>query len=257
MIIPKSLITDNDYFSSSIKDEILIIRQNRHILNLAHDIADVFTFYDYLDLVLSNKFYKALVMFAHSEQIGHIERSHFLSEVLLEGRESFNMNRFLNVVNKYILALATFNLMTVFAGKGIISLFYLNIALAHDYRIVADDTVFENPNLDDGLITKGSGYFLPRFLGIRKAAEVLQWKRFSAEDALHLGLIDRIVPESKLEEETMRFVKSAVGATYSALHDIRKLLKCDAKELERSLDLEDCLIKDRLKRLDSSCVQGL
>ena len=101
--------------------------------------------------------------------------------------------------------------MTVFAGQGTISLFYLNTALAYDYRIVAEDTVFENLNLDIGLVTKGSGYFLPRLLGIRKATEVLQWKSFSAEDALQLGLVDLIVPASSWKkkpwsscQETMR-----------------------------------------------------
>jgi 2-(1,2-epoxy-1,2-dihydrophenyl)acetyl-CoA isomerase len=136
--------------------------------------------------------------------------------------------------------------MTVFAGQGTVSLFYLNIGLAHDYRIVADDTVFENPNADIGLITKGSGYFLPRLLGIRKATEVLQWKSFSAEDALQMGLVDRIVPVSKLEKETMQFVLKDLVLSSSTLLGIRKLLKCDVKELKRSLELEDQLITERL-----------
>jgi enoyl-CoA hydratase/carnithine racemase len=141
------------------------------------------------------------------------------------------------------LRLSALNRMTVFAGQGTLSLLYLNIGLAHDYRIVAEDTVFENLNAHMGLVTKGSGYFLPRLLGIRKATEVLQWKSFSAEDALELGLVDRIVPVSRLEEETMQFVLADPVYSSSTLLGIRKLLKCDTKELKRSLDLEDCLIK--------------
>ena len=40
---------------------------------------------------------------------------------------------------------------------------------------------------------------------------MLQWKSFSAEEALQFGLVDRIVPAPKLEEETMRFVTANLG----------------------------------------------
>ena len=129
-------------------------------------------------------------------------------------------------------------------------MFHLNLGLAYDYRIVADDTVFVNPGADIGMITKGSGYFLPRLLGVRKATEVLQWKSFCAEEALDLGLIDLIVPLSKLEEETMQFVAANLEASVSTLLGIRKLFKCDPKELQRSLELEDRLIKERLQSPD-------
>jgi enoyl-CoA hydratase/carnithine racemase len=129
-----------------------------------------------MNSVLASKAFNALVMFARPEQSARAEHSRFLSEVLSSGRENLDPDRFLNVVNRYFLTLSTLNCMMVFAGQGPISLFYLNTGLAYDYRIVAEDTVFENLNLDVGLITKGSGYFLPRLLGVRKATEVLQWK---------------------------------------------------------------------------------
>jgi len=145
---------------------------------------------------------------------------------------------------------ATLNGVIVYAGRGNVSLFHLNLGLAYDFRIVSDDTAFVNPNVDIGLITKGSGYFMPRMLGVRKAAEVLQWKSFSPEDALQLGLVDRIVPAAKLEEETMRFVAANLEGSTATLLGIRKLLKCDLKELERSLQMEDQLIKERLESQD-------
>jgi hypothetical protein len=63
-------------------------------------------------------------------------------------------------------------------------------------------------------------------------------------------LIDRIVPVSKLEEETMQFVAANLEASVSTLLGIRKLFKCDPKELQRSLELEDRLIKERLQSPD-------
>jgi 2-(1,2-epoxy-1,2-dihydrophenyl)acetyl-CoA isomerase len=185
-------------------------------------------------------------MFSCSEQSGYVEHTRFLSKILSGDRDSKELERYINVVNRMILNLSTIDRMTVFVGQGTISLFYLNVGLAHDYRFIAEDTVFENLNADIGLITKGSGYFLPRLLGVRKATEVLQWKSFSAEDALQLGLVDRIVPASKLEEETLQFVRQNLVRSSSTLLGIRKLLKCDTRELQRSLELEDHLIKDRL-----------
>jgi 2-(1,2-epoxy-1,2-dihydrophenyl)acetyl-CoA isomerase len=240
------LSADNEHFSSVLENGILVIRQKQHILHLTHDNPeDIFLVYEYMDSLLSNESYKALVMFVRSLQISQIEYRNFLSKILSDKKwESLELERFVNVVNTLFLRLATLNRMTVFAGQGTLSLFYLNVGLAHDYRIVAEDTVFENLNADTGLITKGSGYFLPRLLGIRKATEVLQWKSFSAEDALQLGLVDRIVPVSKLEEETMQFVLKDPVRSSSTLLGIRKLLKCDIKDLKRSLDSEDCLIKE-------------
>jgi 2-(1,2-epoxy-1,2-dihydrophenyl)acetyl-CoA isomerase len=240
------LTTDNEHFSSFLDNEILVIRQKQHILHLTHDNPeDISHVYEYMNSLFSNESYKALVMFVRSLQISQIEYSRFLSKILLDKKwESTELERFLNVVNTLFLRLATLNRMTVFAGQGTLSLFYLNIGLAHDYRIVAEDTVFENLNPDIGLVTKGSGYFLPPLLGIRKASEVLQWKRFSAEEALELGLVDRIVPVSRLEEEAMQFVLGDPVRSSSTLLGIRKLFKCDTKELKRSLELEDDLIKE-------------
>lgn len=243
----KALTTDNEQFVSSLDNEILVIREKQHIFHFTRDVGDIFALYDYMDSVLANKTYKALVMFARSEQNLHIEHNYFLSKVFSKDHHTNYLDRFLNVVNRFILSLSTLNRMTVFAGQGMVSLFYLNTALAYDYRIVAEDTVFENLNADIGLVTKGSGYFLPRLLGIRKATELLQWKSFSAEDALQLGLVDQVVPVSKLEEETMKFVSGNQAHLSSTLLDIRKLFKCDIKELKRSLELEDDLIKERLK----------
>jgi len=243
----KMLTTDNEQFSSFLDNEILVIREKQHIFYLTKDVRDIFSLYDYMNSLLSSRAYKALVMFARSEQSLHIEHKRFLSKILSDDWERQTLGRFLNAVNKLILILPTIPRMTVFVGQGTVSLFYLNIGLAFDYRIVAEDAVFENLNLDLGVVTKGSGYFLPRLLGIRKATEVLLRKSFSAEEALQLGLVDLIVPVSKLEEETMKFVSGKETQLSPTLLDIRKLFKCDIMELQRSLELEDDLIKERLK----------
>jgi len=250
MTTKKSFTTDNDLLSSSLENDVLVIRQKQHIKTLTHDIHAIYSFYEYQESILSSKSYKAMVMFACPDKEEYIEYSMFLSKALSAKNNYLLIDRLTNAVNHLIRTLSRLNGITVYAGRGTVSMFHLNLGLAYDYRIVADDTVFENPGAGIGMITKGSGYFLPRLLGVRKATEVLQWKTFYAEDALDLGLIDRIVPVSKLEEETMKFVAANLEASVSTLLGIRKLFKCDPKELQRSLELEDQLIKERLKSPD-------
>ena len=206
MKTPESFTTDNDLLSSSLENDVLVIRQKQHIKSLTQDINAIYSFYEYLESILSSKSYKAMVMFACPDKDEYIEYGRFLSKALSARNNNLLIHRLTNAVNHFILTLTKINGITVYAGRGTVSMFHLNLGLAYDYRIVAEDTVFVNPGADIGMITKGSGYFLPRLLGVRKATEVLQWKSFCAEEALDLGLIDLIVPLSKLEEETMKFV---------------------------------------------------
>jgi 2-(1,2-epoxy-1,2-dihydrophenyl)acetyl-CoA isomerase len=246
MKAPVSLTTDNDLFSSKLEGDVLVIREKQHIQNMTYDIKAVFTFYDYLEGMLKSRAFKGLAVFSHDDESDLREHGSFLYKALSENADGKVMSRLANVVNRLIITLSSLNAVTVYAGRGKLSLFHLNLGLACDCRIMAEDAVFENPNVDIGIITKGSGYFLPRLLGVRKATEVLQWKSFSAEDALQLGLLDRIVPAAELEEETMRLLAGNMAGSAATLLGIRKLLKCDLDGLQRSLELEDQLIKDRL-----------
>ncbi|MEM5789571.1 MAG: enoyl-CoA hydratase/isomerase family protein [Syntrophobacteraceae bacterium] len=246
MATHKYFTSKNDFFTASLENDVLAIRPNQHIKALTKDVGAMFSFYKDLESILFSKSYKAMVMFASPDRDEYIEYCKFLSKALSpNGIGNHLIDRLLNLVNFFIRTLSTLDRITVFAGRGTVSMFHLNLSLAYDYRIVADDTVFENPGADIGLITKGSGYLLPRLIGVKKATEVLQWKTFCADDALDLGLIDRIVPVSKLEEETMQF--AAANLDVSIFLDARKLFKCDIKELERNLELEDRLIKEHLK----------
>jgi hypothetical protein len=85
---------ENDYFSSSLENGVLVVRQKQHILYLTQELGDSFSLYDYMDSLLSNKSYKAFVMFVRSQQISQIEYSCFLSKVLSGKWESTELERY-------------------------------------------------------------------------------------------------------------------------------------------------------------------
>ena len=48
----ETLTTDNEQFSSSLDNEILVIREKQHIFHLTQDVGSIFSLYDYMDSVL-------------------------------------------------------------------------------------------------------------------------------------------------------------------------------------------------------------
>ena len=85
--------------------------------------------------------------------------------------------------------------------------------LACDIRIGCEHSRFMNAFLQMGLVSNTGGTWLyPRALGVSKALELLytaDW--LEAEEALRLGVLNRLVPSGDLEEETMALATKIAG----------------------------------------------
>jgi enoyl-CoA hydratase/carnithine racemase len=103
----------------------------------------------------------------------------------------------------------------------------LELALACHIRIAAMDALFGLPEVTLGLIPGfGGTQRLPGVVGPSKAAEmILTGQRVTAEEALKIGLVSRIVPSQELlaQAETIASLMTANGipATQAALQTIR------------------------------------
>ena len=77
--------------------------------------------------------------------------------------------------------------------------------LACDIRIGCEHSRFMNAFIQMGLVSNtGSTWLLPRAVGINRALELLysgDW--LEAEEAHNLGVLNRLVPSERLEDETM------------------------------------------------------
>jgi 2-(1,2-epoxy-1,2-dihydrophenyl)acetyl-CoA isomerase len=102
----------------------------------------------------------------------------------------------------------------------------LGIALACDFRIAANSSTYCQAFIKIGLIPDaGNFFFLPRIVGLSRAMELAALgDTIGAEEAHRLGLVNRIVPDEKLAEETEAFADRLAQMPTKALALIKKTM---------------------------------
>ena len=98
------------------------------------------------------------------------------------------------------------------AGAGV------SVALACDLAIASDKASFNTAYTKIGLSPDGgSTWFLPRMLGMKKATELIMLAdNINAEQALALGLVNRVVAADALDEDVLQLaIRLANGATHA------------------------------------------
>lgn len=100
-------------------------------------------------------------------------------------------------------AVEGFPLPTIAAVRGYALGGGLELALACDLRIVADDAKLGLPEVSLGIFPAAGGTRrLPRLVGDGLARElVFTGRTLGAEEALRMGLVNRVVPAGRLQEE--------------------------------------------------------
>lgn len=93
------------------------------------------------------------------------------------------------------------------------------LALACDLRVAADTAKLGQPEILLGIIPGGGGtQRLARLIGPSRAKDLIFTGRtVDAVEALHLGLVDRVVPASMLRESTMELANSLASGPRRAL----------------------------------------
>ncbi|MEU9326015.1 enoyl-CoA hydratase-related protein [Streptomyces canus] len=124
----------------------------------------------------------------------------------------------------------------VAAGAG------FGLALAADYRVVADTAAF-NTSFAGVALTADSGisWTLPRVVGPGRAADLLLFPRtVSAQDAYELGIVNRLVPSTELPaeaEKVARALASGPTVAYGAIKE--SLAYALSHSLAETLEKED------------------
>jgi enoyl-CoA hydratase/carnithine racemase len=119
-----------------------------------------------------------------------------------------------------------------------------SFALASDVRVITHDARFCAAYINIGLggADMACSYFLPRLMGAGRAHEFMLTGNFmSAEEAMSLGLVSRLVDNDHLMEETLELARVMNSKNPMGLRLTKEAINAnlDAVALERALNMED------------------
>lgn len=116
-----------------------------------------------------------------------------------------------------------------------------SLALACDFRVMAESAVLRQAYTSSGLSIDGGGTFsLPRLVGLARALEIAAFDQpISSPQALEWGLVTKVVPDAEVRNEALSMLE---GLAKSALHSFawskQLLTESFTNSLESQLELE-------------------
>ncbi len=138
------------------------------------------------------------------------------------------------------------------AGAG------MNIALAADIRVAAEEATFGQNFARVGLFPDyGGTYFLPQLVGPSKAAELFYTgDMIDAKTALALGLVNQVVPGAQLEATVKALAQKIANGPALAIRAVKKaLFASEEKKLAHALDNE---VREQIRCfLSEDCSEGI
>jgi 2-(1,2-epoxy-1,2-dihydrophenyl)acetyl-CoA isomerase len=146
--------------------------------------------------------------------------------------------------NPLILRLRTLEKPILGSINGVAAGAGCSLALACDLRIAGELASFIEAFINVGLVPdSGSSFILPRLIGPARAAEMcFTGRKVGAEEALRIGLCNRVVADDQLGAETARWAAELAAVPSKAIGLTKRALNRSAfATLEEQLEYEALL----------------
>ena len=147
----------------------------------------------------------------------------------------------LKLAHRMVRNLANIEKPVVAATRGAVAGIGWSMALACDAVIASDTARFTQVFRHVGLVPDGGAiYFLTQHLGLLRAKElVYSGRRIDAQEALSLGLVNRVVADDELDQVALDYARELAKGPTFALGVAKKMFKMMYQpDLETLLDAE-------------------
>jgi len=239
------LDVSHDLFSGQRDGEVLTLSfREKPLLHVA-DINAKRSLFTYLDRVAACDEVKVLIVKEAPTKMKRAEYIAFYRNMIKPDFDQVPLERMYNALSQFVLKLMGLSKIIVHADSGDVILLFMNIGLACDFRVVAEGTVFQNPNIDLGVVPKGgSVFFLSRMVGTVAASRLLfSGRDIGAREARRMGLVDKVVPLEELDRTVLETARAYARIPSGYAVGIKKLLNYDIDRLAGYLEYENALLR--------------
>lgn len=213
-------------FETTIEDRVAIIEIKAGVFELVTDIDESNILIDYIKLTEGNPDIKALFIINEEGRFGEQDYDSFIKKILSPDREvGSNVApeivlkdlrfREINILNKIIKVLSEYRKLCFSGIRGNIVTPFIGACLSMDIRYATQDTRFIMAHNKYGLHPSGAlPFFLSQYIHHSRALEIQFRDEFSVEEALQLGLVNKIFPEQNFKTR--------------CLHEIQHFINCES-----------------------------
>ena len=229
-----------EFYTGELVGNVLVLNLKDNLMFRATNLKAKTTILEYMDQVSRNEVIKVVLIVSFPKKAGREEYIKFYNQVIQSGLDINAVHKLFHAIDDLILKIIEINQIVIHADSGKVLPLFLNISLACDYRIVADNTIFQNPCLEFGLVPKGGGaFFLSKMLGASGAYKImLSEEDITANEALELGLIDKVVPFNELRDASFAVAEQFACKPTRSLRCCKRLLNFSVRELRSYLEFE-------------------
>jgi len=160
------------------------------------------------------------------------------TELLLpEALAGLGLSRQENAFRQFIEIVRATDRLVIMALQGECDFSFLGAALACDYRIAAEDTLFVNRLFQSEATAGVLTWFLSRYLGHAEAADILlEGRSLTASEAYELKLVNKIAQAGEFERLSLDTARRFAAIPAPTLRAIKRSLVASAESLGTYVD---------------------
>jgi 2-(1,2-epoxy-1,2-dihydrophenyl)acetyl-CoA isomerase len=239
---------DGSLFSGKRQGRVAVVKFKEGLLKNLTRLDAKDRLFRFLDQVEADPKVRVVLIFGAPRRMDQEACQRFYQQFATGQANLGDLDRLNNAVNQFVLKMVQFRKMVIHGGRGVVAPVFFNMGFACDWRIAGDDTVFQNPCVEMGLLPKGGGiFFFERLMGRGATARLLySGREICAGEALDLGLVNSVVLADQLEIEAVRVAEAFSRKNPAAIRGIKRLLSYPVQELSDFLAYEDEVMRNSL-----------
>jgi len=250
--------SSSDLLDAYIDSGVGIIHLKDKIFEMAVDLSLRQILFERLEIANKSNDIKVILLISDDSVMGEEKNDQFWRMVgnFYEGKDTNKYNldctsaemvvsRKENTINQFVRFSLVHKKFIITSLQGSVVTPFFGAALACDYRIVSENTIFSFPHFKYRLPPRGAlAYFLPRYIGYGEARSILlKGKSINAREAKEMKLVDEVLPTASFKESCLDIAKEFTNIPIEIIGMTKALFAADLESIEKHLQKEIQLIR--------------